>query len=278
MITLCVMARDEAANLAELLPTLDWGDELLVVVDDATQDDSEAMARSFADRVAVHPFVSFPAFRNAALDLASHPWVFFVDADERVSSALADEVKAAVAASEASLAAGGDAAVGYWVPRHNIIFGRLVRGGGWSPDYQLRLLRRGSARYDESRLVHEIVLLDGPAGYLDERLLHLNYGSPGDFIHRQRRYTALEADALRANGARFRRRALVGQPVRELGRRYLALDGWKDGPIGLFLSVVLAYYAFKRVRLVRARATVILRSEATKNPLPGDTDSSLRSE
>lgn len=252
MITLCVVARDEAANLAELLPTLDWGDELLVVIDEATRDDSASVARSFADRVAVWPFVSFPAFRNAALDLASHRWVFFVDADERASSALADDVTAAVAASEASFATGEDAAVGYWVPRHNIMFGRLVRGGGWSPDYQLRLLRRDSARYDESRLVHEVVLLDGRAGYLDQRLLHLNYGSPADFIDRQRRYTAMEADTLRATGARFRRRALVGQPVRELARRYLALGGWKDGPVGLFLSVVLAYYAFKRVRLVRA--------------------------
>jgi glycosyltransferase involved in cell wall biosynthesis len=248
-ITACVVARDEAANLRELLPTLRWADELLVIVDDATRDDSMAVAGSLADRVEARPFRSFPAFRNAALDLAAHPWMFFVDADERISPALADEARHAAAASEAG---GAAAPVGYWVPRHNIIFGRLVQGGGWSPDYQLRLLRRDRARYDEDRLVHETVVLQGTAGYLEERLLHLNYDSPADFIRRQRRYTAMEAEMLRAEGATFRRRALVGQPMREFARRYLAFGGWKDGPVGLFLSAALAYYALRRVQLVRA--------------------------
>lgn len=256
-ITACVVARDAAADLSELLPTLRWAEELLVVVDDATQDDSEAVARPLADRVEVRPFVSFSAFRNTALELASRQWIFFVDADERVSPPLAAEATAAVEASEESLANGDEAPVGYWVPRHSIIFGRLVKGGGWSPDYQLRLLRRDRARYGEARFVHEVVLLDGPAGYLSERLLHFNYDSPADFIARQRRYTAMEAESLRAEGKTFRTRALVGQPVREFARRYFALGGWKDGPVGLFLSVALAYYAFRRVQLVRSGPNVI---------------------
>jgi (heptosyl)LPS beta-1,4-glucosyltransferase len=251
-ITACVVARDAAADLKELLPTLRWAEEVLVLVDDASADESAAAARTLADRVEVRPFISFPAFRNMALDLASCDWIFFVDADERVSQPLAVEVRASVEATEALLAAGGEASVGYWVPRHNIIFGRLVEGGGWSPDYQLRLLRRDRARYDDARLVHEMVLLSGPAGHLAERLLHFNYDSPVDFVRRQRRYTAMEAEALRAEGTTFRARALVGQPLREFARRYFALGGWKDGPVGLFLSTALAYYAFKRVRLVRS--------------------------
>src|SRR5207248_6759761 len=129
-----------------------------------------------------------------ALQLATGRWVFFVDADERVSSALADEIRAAARASEAALADGADAPVGYWVPRHNIIFGRLIRGGGWSPDYQLRLLHHDRAYYDESRLVHELVHLDGAAGHLSERLLHLNYANRAEFTAKQRRYTELEAE------------------------------------------------------------------------------------
>lgn len=250
-ITACVIAREAAADLGELLPTLRWADELLVLLDDATRDESEAVAGPLADRVEVRPFGSFPSFRNTALDLARSPWVLFVDADERVSSALSTEVAAAVQASEAALAAGATAPVGYWLPRHNIIFGRLVQGGGWSPDYQLRLLRRDRARYDEGRLVHEVVVLDGPSEHLFERLLHFNYESPADFMRRQRLYTGMEAEMLRRDGKRFRARAIVGQPLREFGRRYFALGGWKDGPLGLFLSLALAYYAFKRVQLVR---------------------------
>jgi glycosyltransferase involved in cell wall biosynthesis len=250
-ITACAIVRDEAGNLRELLPTLAWANEVLVLVDEATKDDSEAVARSLGARVETRAFGSFPSFRNAALELASSPWVFFVDADERVSAALASEVRAAVQASEDVRWRDEQAPVGFWVPRHNIIFGRLVRGGGWTPDFQPRLLRRDRARFDDSRLVHEVVLFNGPAGFLTERLLHLNYASPHEFFGRQRRYTALEAQTLRAAGATFRRRAFDGQPLREFARRYLVLGGWRDGFLGLFLSVALAYYAFRRVRLVR---------------------------
>jgi hypothetical protein len=251
-ITACVIARDEAAHLPEVLPTLRWADEALVVVDDATTDGSATVAAPLADRVEVRPFVSFPVFRNEALDLATGDWVFFVDADERVSAALAREARAAVDTSERSLGQRApDALVGYWVPRHNIMFGRLIVGGGWSPDHQLRLLRRTHARYDEARLVHEVVLLDGPAGYLTERLLHLNYTSLRQFATKQRRYTLMEADALRAQGVTFSAGGLIGQPLREFVRRYLLLGGWRDGLIGLFLSLSMAYYALQRVRLVR---------------------------
>lgn len=254
-ISACVIARDEAENLSELLPTLRWADELLVLIDAATRDRSVEIADSLAHRVEVHPFTSFSSFRNLALSLARGPWVFFVDADERVSAALAEEVRAVVGESEREVAAGNQhAVVGYWVPRHNVMFGRLVRGGGWSPDYQLRLMRRDRARYDEGNLVHETGVLDGPAGHLHQRLLHLSYRTLGQFFEKQRRYTAMEAASLHAQGVRFRRRALLGQPLRQLMRRYLLLGGWRDGPVGIFLSLAIAYYAWQRVRLVR-RAT-----------------------
>jgi glycosyltransferase involved in cell wall biosynthesis len=251
-----VVARDEALALPEVLPTLRWADEVLVVVDDATVDATALVARSLADHVEVRTFGSFPAFRNAALALASQQWVFFVDADERVSAALAGEVQAAVAASEASIASDDRSApVGYWVPRHNVMFGRLIQGGGWSPDYQLRLLHRDHARYDETWLVHERVILDGTEGHLQERLLHLSYRSPSEFLAKQHRYALAEVASDRARGVRYRQRALVGQPLHEFARRFFALGGWRDGPIGLFLCAAMAYAAYERVRLVRTQET-----------------------
>src|SRR4051812_5398911 len=90
-ITACVIARDEAINLAALLPQLRWADEVLVVIDDMTTDASAAIAAPLADRVEVRRFASFSAFRNQAMDLARGDWIFFVDADERVSPELAGE-------------------------------------------------------------------------------------------------------------------------------------------------------------------------------------------
>jgi glycosyltransferase involved in cell wall biosynthesis len=249
-VTACVIARDEAANLAELLPQLRWAEEVLVLIDAATTDDSERVAHPLADRIETRVFTSFSAFRNIALDLASGEWVFFVDADERVSPDLVAEIRRAI-----ERAAGGlgpeSAPVGFWIPRHNLIFGRLIRGGGWAPDYQLRLIRRGHGRYDERRAVHEIIDLDGPAGHITERLLHFNYASIGQFMEKQRRYTEMEAAALRAETGRPRARALLGTPARAFIHRYVVLGGWLDGPVGFFLSATMAYFALQRVRLAR---------------------------
>ncbi|OGG46549.1 MAG: hypothetical protein A3F84_18660 [Candidatus Handelsmanbacteria bacterium RIFCSPLOWO2_12_FULL_64_10] len=83
-------------------------------------------------------------------------------------------------------------------------------------------------------------------------LVHLNYQSLSQFVHKQQRYTAMEVSALLASRTRFRRRALLGQPAREFWRRYVRLGGWRDGWVGLFLSGAMAYYAFQRTRLCRS--------------------------
>jgi len=239
--------------LPDALASVQWADEVLVVLDDRTRDDSLGVSAPLAHRVERVSFESFPSVRNRALRLATSPWVFFVDADERVSPALADEVRRATqgpALPEAQAATSPP--VGYWVPRHNIIFSRLIHGGGWAPDYQLRLLLRSHAQYDETRLVHEIVLLDGPVGWLSERLLHLNYESRAQFHEKQARYVVLEAESERRAGTHYRRRALLGQPLRVFFRRFFALGGWIDGPVGLDLAASMAYYAYRRVRLVRS--------------------------
>jgi hypothetical protein len=172
--------------------------------------------------------------------------MFFVDADERVSSALAEEVRQVVAASQP----GGP--YGYWIPRKNVIFGHTMRAAGWYPDHQLRLLHRDHARYDEARPVHEVVVLDGPAaGFLSQPFIHFNYQSIHQFVRKQRRYTAFEAAELLASRGRPRVRALLGQPAREFWRRYVALRGWQDGPVGLLLSLAMAYFAYERTRLAR---------------------------
>lgn len=247
-----MLARDEERNLAELLPTLDWGDELLVCVNAESTDGSAAVARQLGARVEVWPFTNFARYRNQALAAATQQWILFVDADERVSPALAAEVRGVTETAASTGYVGG------WVPRRNIILGHPMRAAGWYPDYQLRLLERAHAHYDESRPVHETVVLDGPVSYLREPFVHLNYQTVGQFVTKQRRYTALEAAELLAEQGRPRARALVGQPLREFWRRYVQLEGWRDGWVGLFLSLAMAFYAFERNRLARSSTPPVL--------------------
>jgi hypothetical protein len=245
-VTVAVIARDEERNIAACLQTLDWADERLVLVDAATRDRTREEARRCGARVEERAFDTFAAQRDAALDLARSEWVLFVDADERVSAHLAQEICRAISQPGAQ--------DGYWIPRHNYILGRRVRGAGWYPDYQLRLLRRTAAHFDPSRSVHELALLDGPAGYLVTPFEHYSHPTLRDFAIKQKRYTRLAAeDWLRAHG-RPRLRALVGQPLRELWRRYITLRGYQDGPLGLALCLILSWYAARTIVLARRLA------------------------
>ena len=245
-LTAAVIARDEERMLADCLRSVEFADERLVLVDTATRDRTREVAAELGARVAERAFDNFAAQREAALELASGDWVLFVDADERVPASLRAEILATIAAPAGQR--------GFWVPRHNYLVGRLVRHAGWFPDYQLRLLERQAAHFDARRVVHELAIVDGPVGHLREAFVHYNYRSLGEFVFKQERYVALEADRWLATFGRPRARALLGQPVREFWRRYISLQGYREGGLGLVLSLLLAFYAGKAVWLARRRA------------------------
>jgi (heptosyl)LPS beta-1,4-glucosyltransferase len=258
-ITAAIIARDEEAMIGDCLRSIEWADELLVLVDAATRDRTREIAASRGARVAEQPFENFAVQRDQALKLASGEWVLFVDADERVPLALRDEVLAAVASP-------GDH-VGFWIPRDNYLCGRLVRAAGWYPDFQLRLLKRGAARFDPRRVVHEQALLNGPDGHLRNTLVHLNYRTLGEFVRKQERYACLEAQRWLATHGRPRLRALLGQPAREFCRRYFLLRGYREGMLGLLLSMILAWNAGKAVWLARHRRSELLHGGDRANAL-----------
>jgi glycosyltransferase involved in cell wall biosynthesis len=241
-----VIARDEQAHIGDCLRTLAFADEVLVLVDAATRDRTREIARACGARVEERPFDNFAAQRDAALRLARGEWVLFVDADERVTPALGHEVLAAVANPRGYC--------GFWIPRDNYLLGRVVRGAGWYPDEQLRLLQRAAAHFDPRRVVHELALLDGPAGHLGAALVHYNFTSLGELFRKQERYSRLEARRWLLTYGPPRRRALLGQPLRELWRRFVTLRGYREGPLGLLLSLVLAWYTGKSIWLARRLA------------------------
>lgn len=238
-----IIARDEAANIERCLASLQWTDAQLVVLDDRTTDETAAIASQCGATVITETFIDFARQRNRALVASDTEWVLFVDADEVVTPDLGAEVREVITR-------GSD--VGYWVPRKNILFGHWVRHAGWSPDYQLRLLRRDAAHYREERTVHELVDLRGGEGYLTNPFIHYNYSTIGQFLTKQNVYSAMEADDLFRRGVRAKPQNLVLQPWREFWRRYVHLQGYRDGRLGFVLSSLLAYYELKKyIRLAR---------------------------
>jgi (heptosyl)LPS beta-1,4-glucosyltransferase len=228
-----IIAKNEAAHISQCLATLDFADERVVLTDPINDDNTVELARAAGATVLVREFDNFAGQRNAALESVSADWVFFVDADERITPDLAVEVRRVIAERPEA---------GWWEPRHNFIVGQSVRHGGFYPDYQLRLLRRSQARYDPERPVHEVVLLDGPSGYLQQVMIHYNYATWTQFHAKQRRYARFEGRILAERGIRPWPHKFITVPGREFRRRYLSLAGYRDGWIGLKLAFLLSFY------------------------------------
>ncbi len=251
-LSVAIIARDEERHIGDAIRSVaGLADEVLVLLDERTSDGTAAISRELGARVVVELWRGFGAQRNRALDLCQSEWVLFLDADERVTPELQEEIRAIVSSPvemtkwqddkmvDASITV---SLVGYWIPRYNQFFGKTLRGGGWYPDHQLRLLRRGHARYDEARQVNEYAELDGDAGYPHEHLLHLNIERFDELWRKQTNYAIQEAQTLWHEGRRARWRNFVGAPLREFVRRYVRLGGWRDGMLGLFLCATLAYF------------------------------------
>ena len=231
-LTVVILTKNEEHNIAACIESVRWADKV-VTFDSFSEDRTAEIALELGAKVIQHPFRNYADQRDAALEAVESQWVFFVDADERATPELAADVRQAI---------GDETKVVWWVPRHNYIFGRLTRHAGWFPDYQLRLLKRGHARYDPTREVHEVVVLDGQEGYLKNVLIHYNYDNLSQFLERQGRYIDYEARILYDQGIRPQWRNFILQPLREFRRRYVSLQGWKDGFHGLLLCGLMAYY------------------------------------
>lgn len=232
-----VIARNEEGHIAACLESLAWADERLVV-DSGSTDATVSLARQAGARLEHRDWVSFPDQRNAAMRMATGDWVFFVDADERATPELAAEIRRVVVAAAA-------APVMYWVPRHNIIFGKVILHTGWYPDFQPRLFRRGFTSFDPARVVHELPVIEGGAGHLQSPLIHFNYESVSEFLAKQMRYADLDVQRLREEGVRPRFWAPVLQPLRQFRWRFFGLQGYLDGGHGLLLSLLMTYYDFQ---------------------------------
>ncbi|MFC2029290.1 glycosyltransferase family 2 protein [Chloroflexota bacterium] len=239
-----VLTKNEASHIADCLNSLDWADEL-VVFDDYSADGTVDVAKEHGARIVQHQFENFAAQRNAALAEVDANWIFFVDADERATPALAEEILRVIEAGPQK------AGAGWWIPRHNYMIGHRMRGGGWYPDHQLRLLRRGRAYYDPARPVHEVVVLDGEAGYLGQVLVHYNYDSVSQFRRKMGRYTGLEARILYDRGVQIHPWTYLTMPLREFWRRFVRLQGYRDHAYGLLFCGLMAWYTLTTYRGLR---------------------------
>ena len=247
-VTVTTITRNEAANIEAALESVRWADEL-IVVDAESTDDTVAIARRFTDRVVIRAWSGYAEQKNFAASLASHDWILSLDADERVTPALAVEIRETLQAAPSHVA--------YRMPRVTWHLGRWIRSTDWYPDEQLRLYNRSAGHWMRAH-VHEAVLVQGTVGRLRGELQHFPYTDIADHLETIDRYSTYAARQLQEGGRRSGLAHLVFHPPLAFLRNYIARGGFRDGMPGFVVSTMNAYYVFlkfaKLWELQRTRA------------------------
>ena len=243
-----VIAKNEAAAIEACLRTLTWADEIVVVVDASTTDATREIARRYTNRVVDVPFRGFASQRKEALRLAAHDWVLFVDADERVTADLRDEIQAVLAGAGAECVPPADGVALYKIPRMNYMLGRRVRYGDWGWDCLDRLMRRDRVRY-RGREVHEELDTESlRTGRLQHHLIHHSHPDLTSVVAKLNQYSTIEAQHLFRQGhPPVGALRMLWEAARHFCFRHIRAHGWRDGLVGLIVngyqafSVVLTY-------------------------------------
>jgi glycosyltransferase involved in cell wall biosynthesis len=242
-LSLVVITRDAAADLAACLESASFAAES-IVVDSGSGDDTVEVARRCGARVIDHAFEGFGPQKRFAVAEARHDWVLCLDADERVSPQLA--------ASIAALFRGGPPArPAYAMARRNRFLGRWLAHGEGYPDWNVRLFDRRRARWTDDA-VHEHVVADGHIGRLEGDLMHASAESIDAYVAKQNRYTTMQAEALHVRGASSGFGQLALSPLARFMRNYVLKAGFLDGAAGFAHAAIGAFASFLKHAKLRA--------------------------
>jgi len=242
-LSLVIIARDAAHELADCLASAAFAVEA-IVVESGSSDDTAAVATRSGARVIAHAWEGFGPQKNFAVAQAGHDWVLCLDADERVTP----ELEAAI---RALFAGGGPAAAAYTIARRNRFLGRWLAHGEGYPDWNIRLFNRRRARWSDD-VVHEKVVSDGPVAILHGDLLHASAESIDTYIAKQNRYTSAQATAMHARGERASAAQMMLSPVARFVRFYVFNLGFLDGAAGFAHIAIGAFASFLKYAKLRA--------------------------
>jgi len=230
-----LIAHNEAHRIARCLESIRWVDEIVVVLDDRTTDDTAKIVEQFGGRALPRRFTNFSDQRRFGETEVTGDWILWIDCDEVIPERLADEIKREIAAPRAEA---------YRVPRLDYMFGRWIRHGGWFPQHHIRLYRRGAAGWEGS--VHEKLVVKGRIANIRNPILHFSHDRVEDWVGKMARYTGVEAKMMFDAGTRMSAPRMLAEPVAYAGYKYFVQQGWRDGMHGLALALLLGCYRMVR--------------------------------
>ena len=246
-LSVIVITRNEQANLHGCLSSVKDIAHEIVVVDSSSSDDTLAIASSF-NAVISSPtdWPGFGAQKNRALDMATQNWVLSIDADERLTQELRDEIQAVLSNPP------GDC---YAIPRRSYYCGRLINYSGWNPDFVTRLFKRGAARFSD-HLVHERLLTNSPVSKFNSPMLHYSVNNFSQVLNKIDRYSTDSAQQAFLAGKKSSVLNAVLHGIWAFIRTYFFKLGFLDGAHGLAVSISNAegsYYRYLKLWLLHEK-------------------------
>ena len=234
-ISVTIITLNEEENIRACLESVKWADEILVS-DSGSSDRTVEICRAFGAKVFIDEWFGFGRQKNLTAGRTRNNWILNIDADERVTFELREEIEEALKRNDCA---------GYKTPRKNFFGGRWIRHCGWYPDYNLRLYRKNAGGFNE-RAVHEAVQVDGNVGYLKNPLEHYTYRDISDYLKRMDRYSTLAAEEMFKNDRTIGSADLLLRPVFTFLKMFVLQKGFMDGYAGLILSCLYSSYTFSK--------------------------------
>lgn len=235
-ISACLTVGNEESNMVRCLESLKWVDEI-VVVDSYSNDRTVEICRRYTDRVYQHEFLGYIKQKELIKNMASHPWILFVDADEQVSSELRDEILAEFESGRNRQYSG------YEFPRRVFYLGSWITHGEWWPDIKLRLFVKDKGAC-AGREPHDRVVVEGLVKRLQGCLNHFTYDDISDQVATLNRFSNISASSLSNEGRRFSIIDILFRPPFRFFKGYVLKRGFMNGRRGFVIAIISAFGVF----------------------------------
>jgi glycosyltransferase involved in cell wall biosynthesis len=246
LLTALVITYNEEQNIKIVLDHLAFADEI-IVVDSFSSDKTFEIAASFKNvKVFQRSFDNFACQRNYALSLASNSWILFMDAVERLTPELQQEISFVIHQKNSASA--------YFMRRNFMFENKKLRFSGWQTDKIIRLFKKENASYNIKKIVHEKLIVNGRIGKLKNRLVHHSYSNYDDYKQKMVFYGQLKAqeEVLKETSPNFFHFYI--RPAYQFLNQYLVRFGFLDGKKGVIicylnaLSVAVRFQELKKIK------------------------------
>ncbi|TDU42657.1 glycosyltransferase involved in cell wall biosynthesis [Gelidibacter sediminis] len=236
-LTAIIPAGNEIHNIEAVIASVDFADEILVV-DSYSTDGTYEKAQQLATKVIRRDYQYSASQKNWAIPQAQYEWILLIDADERVTPELKNEILKILQQPDPHF-------VAYWIGRTNMFMGEQVNYSGWRNDKVIRLFKKDFCRYEDKQ-VHAEIIAHGAVGVLQHKLIHHSYTTLDNYIAKMNRYATWQARDYDKKTGSLTPYHFVLKPFWGFIKHYLLQSGFRDGVVGLTIGYMQSYVVFMR--------------------------------